>query len=1035
MIEILVKYGESYQPLDLNGDELFEINYSINDIKDISITKGSSSKTIVIPDTKLNRTIFGFVTDLGSDLSQNNFNPNKKMPAYVVENGRTILTGSVQLLRYIINDNYNNIEIVVSGGNTSFFNSMGDKLLTDIDWSEYDFKLTKENIIASWNNSTDSHKRGYYFPLIDYGKGWTLDDVNGRRRLGSTSTIGSTLRVRDFLPAVYYKTIWDKIHWTNNYSIESNFIGYENIDPDPRFGSLVIPFSETSLITDSLFNQNKIFNVGLSQSTLGQYSTFSIGTYVAKNRTPASLTYSNVIVNADGSAAFSGGRDGQKNLWYNGYLLQPWEGAPQQNTFGNDTYAGFIYTSAIIPFSKDTEPLYNTYNDNIATYNTTNYWYKNNTDDVFKQRFALQTDVVALWSQNMITQHFGAVKSKNPSEQSFRYVLNVKFYRSINPVTGVTATGWLSGTGYQIPADLSLGGIAKNIDGSISTLSHWICDRDAKSNCVTDKGDKIVPEATIDDAKYIGEFCTDPLGLTALTPDNTTSFYNYDYDSGSCLGWFYNSGINQTTDRLKGLWASGVSPEGYGYPTQATYQPFYSDWYQDLLLQTIYLDGDEFDTRYGASGSLLVNGNKPIQPGEMVRCVVEFGGKYPGQYITGTETSYKPPSACYLLTETNLANYIRDGVNINGTYSNPKTRFFNDVSNEYITGQTIKFADIIPKNVKQSDFIKDGIMMHNIYVEPKKEDSSILIEEPRDMYYGLESDVLDWSNKVDYNQPINIQVLAETQYKRTVFTYKEDSDYYNQLYKKNTNEIYGQFIGTIDNDFLVGELKMTSLFSPTPLSTLYNYSITGIPIIRSGGIVLPVLLNSDLKVSNNELYNVNYRLLQRKYITIKNSDRLKIFDTFYDTYPYAGPYDNPYIPNYSINFGQTLGEFYPVPTDQFYDNLVNTYWASILSEMNDIDSRFLSVYMALDEKDIEDFKFNKLVYLTINNVSGYYKVNSIENYYPGERRTCLVTLLKTNSNLPTKIYSGSTSTPRPTSVVLISGGGGSIPIPGPDASS
>ena len=120
-IEILVKYGDIYEPLDLNGDELFEINFSIRDIRDISQVNGSNTKTIILPDTKLNRTIFGFVTNLGSDLSLNNFNPNKKMPCYIKERGKTILKGSVQLTRYVVNDTYNTIEIVITGGNTSFF--------------------------------------------------------------------------------------------------------------------------------------------------------------------------------------------------------------------------------------------------------------------------------------------------------------------------------------------------------------------------------------------------------------------------------------------------------------------------------------------------------------------------------------------------------------------------------------------------------------------------------------------------------------------------------------------------------------------------------------------------------------------------------------------------------------------------------------------------------------------------------------------------------------------------------------------------
>lgn len=1028
MVEILVKKGEFYENLDLNGTEVFELTFSIADIKDISITKGSYSKSIVIPDTKKNRVIFGFATDLGSDLSLNGFNPNKKMSCYVKENGRTILTGSVQLTRYIINDNYINIEIVINGGNTSFFNAMGDKLLTDIDWSEYNFKLTKENIEASWDNSADSWRRGYYFPLIDYGKGWTLNDVNGIRSIASGLSL-ETLKVKDFLPAVYYKVIWDKIHYTNGYAIDSNFIGYEDKDPDTRFGSLIIPFSESSLITDSLFNQNKIFNVGFSQSTLAQTTTYSIGTYVSKMS--SSPTYSNVIVNARYSAT----DEGRKNLWYNGYMLSPYEATPTQNTYVNVPDSTFNNDSISIPFNMDGAlPFFNTYNDSNPTYDIANSVYRNNDGDVFKQRFVLKTDIVTTWSQQHISDYFAGPwtdpltpSSKLALSNSYRYTLNVKFYRSINPVTGLTDSSWATGTGYQIPADLSGGGIAKDLDGSISEATHWICDYEAKSNCVDSTAKKIVPEGT---ERYLGDYYTDPLGLTAYGEPDETEWpgeRRYKKTSGACVGWYYNSGINQTSDRLEGLWVSGesldISGHPYYYTTQATYQPTYCDWYQNLLLQTIYLDGDEFDSRYGASGSIIPMGNKPIQPGEMVRCVVTLGGKYPGQVISDIPTSYKPPTAAYILTDIKLANYGR---------TNNITTFYNDVSNEYITGQTINFADIIPKNVKQSEFIKDGIMMHNLYVEPKKDDETTLIEEPRDLYYARETDFLDWSNKIDYNQDINIQVLAETQYKRTVFSYKEDNDYYNQLYKKNTNEVYGQFISSIDNDFLTGELKMSSLFSPTPLSTLYNYSTTGAPIIRSGGIVLPVLLNSDLKITNEGLYNVNYRVLMRKYVTIQNGDTLKIFNNTVNTYPYAGAYNDPYNPEYSINFGQTLGEFYPVPTDQFYDNLVNTWWASILTEMGDIDSRYISLYMALNEKDIEDFKFNKLIYLNINNVGGYYKVNSIENYSPGDRRTCLVTLLKTNSNLPTKIYNGSTSTPKPTTVVRISGGGGSIPIPGPD---
>src|SRR6185437_15143333 len=100
-------------------------------------------------------------------------------------------------------------------------------------------------------------------------------------------------------------------------------------------------------------------------------------------------------------------------------------------------------------------------------------------------------------------------------------------------------------------------------------------------------------------------------------------------------------------------------------------------------------------------------------------------------------------------------------------------------------------------------------------------------------------------------------------------------------------------------------------------------------------------------------------------------------------YPYAGPYDNPYSPQYSLNWGQTLGEFFNSATDNFSGNLVNTYWAGLLTELTDMDSRIITCYMYLTPLDIHNFNFYKLVFVTINGVDGYYKVNSIEDYVPG----------------------------------------------------
>jgi hypothetical protein len=63
--------------------------------------------------------------------------------------------------------------------------------------------------------------------------------------------------------------------------------------------------------------------------------------------------------------------------------------------------------------------------------------------------------------------------------------------------------------------------------------------------------------------------------------------------------------------------------------------------------------------------------------------------------------------------------------------------------------------------------------------------------------------------------------------------------------------------------------------------------------------------------------------------------------------------------------------------------------------------------MFLTPLDIAQFQFYNLVFVTIDGVDGYYKVNSIEDYVPGKNSTCKVTLLKSNTFLTPNTYNGS----------------------------
>lgn len=1030
MLEILIKKGEEKVNLDLFDDETVNLNFSINTIKDISNTSGSYTKTIILPNTPNNREIFGFVTELSSDTiynyeTNNDYNPNKKVKCYILEDSLSVMEGYIQLNRYSLINNYSkNLEATIYGDNTSFFIAMGDLLLTDMDFSEYNFRWNRQTITQSWTNDKGSYQKGVYFPLIDYGHGWTYDDLTNLKTY--------SLDVKDFLPAVYIKTIWDKIFKSNGFNYSSNFLGtsvtgIEPTYPSDRFGNLIIPFNQQIFQNTNLSLSDKRFYVGMTFSDhLSQYTTYSTGFYLSKY---SSLSLGpKVIPNADATAELS-----DRYNWYNGYLLNPFVDDPLRNDFGNDTYIDWHYATFSLSMGLTSSPFGIDSNGTQDVYSVADRTYTNVADDIYKQRFVLETDVVTNYSIKALLDDNPSLAPIGPIPlQSFGYIMKVEFFRSNNPITGLTDSTWAGGYGFKIPANLGTGAtsggytMCQDADGNVDKITHWIKDINHKSNCFTKEGKLIVPTTS---KRYLGDYCTSYKGDTAVRPTGLFATFSgpggtaypfspsgnitgptYKLVSGNCVSWYYNDGysVSGTSSANKGMWVSGINGQifdSYSWVGKATHQPYCGDWYQGLQLSTIYLDGDLSNPYYGEGGIYLDRGNTPIQPGEKVRCVVTFGSKYAGQAPQSSVFSYKPPVCATLLSSTKFTTPVYSYTSSN--YS--LTRFYNEVSTQYISGQLIDFNTIIPTNIKQRDFIQEIIRMHNLYLEPYKDNNkypNTLVIEPRDDYYNLSKDVLDWRDKVDIMTPINIQIFGETQYKRTRFTYKEDADYYNKAYKQDTNEIYGQFIYSLDNQFLTNELKIESAFAATPLSQLFSKEGELDYVIKEGGVILPVYLSSDglRPATNGNPTNITtgYRIMLKKYIDIKNGDGIYMFSNLSPTatnvlnlkYPYAGPYDDPYTPQYSINWGQTVGEFFATPTDQFSDNLVNTYWSSLLSEMGDADSRLITCKMFLNVNDINNFYFYKQVFLSINDTDGYYKVVDISGYIPGKNALCTVTFLR-----------------------------------------
>ena len=216
-----------------------------------------------------------------------------------------------------------------------------------------------------------------------------------------------------------------------------------------------------------------------------------------------------------------------------------------------------------------------------------------------------------------------------------------------------------------------------------------------------------------------------------------------------------------------------------------------------------------------------------------------------------------------------LAGVAQPTANKNLVTFNEPNVFFNNLDINVQPGEFYDYNIAIPKNIKQKDFFNSLVKMFNLYIEPSKEYDRTLVIEPRDQYYEA-GDVKDWTKKLDISQEIQEDILGETQDLKTIFKYRDDTDFYNVDYREFKAGIsYGQFEYEIDNDFVTGEKRVEPIFSPTPL----------VPIVKSPKIVIPKIG----KVDNNNIFSPfshNIRILTKHRSSVIDSWS---FDAILDT--------------------------------------------------------------------------------------------------------------------------------------------------------
>jgi hypothetical protein len=309
------------------------------------------------------------------------------------------------------------------------------------------------------------------------------------------------------------------------------------------------------------------------------------------------------------------------------------------------------------------------------------------------------------------------------------------------------------------------------------------------------------------------------------------------------------------------------------------------------------------------------------------------------------------------------------------------------LSIEISVGDTISMNSVLPKNIRQIDFLVGIVKLFNLYVYEDRLDDNLFHITPYIDYYSRNtSNAVDWTHKLNHNKAMKSRPMAELNAKIYKFKFKQDSDYYNELYRKRYNEGYGDRVYDSEFDFTSQVNEFEIVFSSTPLV---------------GYVGKDKIYSTIFKQSNGEEENVdsNIRILQTKKVTgvtswkITTDNGATVLNTL-TKYGYAGHLDDPDVPASDINFGAPRELFFLMTAGSISNNQFNAYWSTYMREVTDKDSKLVTANFYLTAKDILSLDFSKYVY-----VYGIaYRLNAIKDYNVTTPKDCVVELFKVNSS-------------------------------------
>lgn len=326
----------------------------------------------------------------------------------------------------------------------------------------------------------------------------------------------------------------------------------------------------------------------------------------------------------------------------------------------------------------------------------------------------------------------------------------------------------------------------------------------------------------------------------------------------------------------------------------------------------------------------------------------------------------------------------------------------------YIVGNFDYAAEFPDNDYKQIDFITSVNKLFNLVVVPHPSKQKTLIVEPINEYIG-KGKILDWTDKIDWDSPIQINPTTNILNGTLNMNFKLDKDSGNQQFNIASNRVFGTFQKLLNQDYKDQKIDFNVIFGSPVDSPLNNASNDALTICNMAAIK-----NEEVRGSSIQKYNP-YRILPRIVFrgpVIPNlnwgENSLPQYQSWwaenqqisywqevsrFTTYPFALSGFSQYINWNSEDTTDTIQSHFPTMPD-----LYNVYYSDYIDDITSVDNKIVSAKIYLTPWEIKNLRFDEKIIIK----NGYYRINKITGFSLTEPGLCNIELIKLTRDYETR---------------------------------